>query len=164
MSQDDDIAELAKRFKALGARDPHGWASSQVREGIPQLGRYLFLRQAWALIVAEDDQSWIRAWISSAEREPDAPYAGGGLALKRLKGLGATDDDLTDLVRAFQAELLFGFCYLLDDPDLREPEAADMAWQLFQLGPNEEILEPISGLHESVLETDPTGREMRPRP
>jgi len=164
MTQDEDIAELAKRFEALGARDPEGWASSQIREGLPQLGRYLFLRQAWAMILPEGNPSWIRAWISSAEREPEAPYAGGGLALKRLKAIGATDEELTDLVRAFQAELLFGFCYLLNDPGIHEPEARDVAWRLFELGPNDEILRPIDSLHESVLETDPTGREMRPRP
>jgi hypothetical protein len=39
--------DLAATFRKLGARDPEGWADSQVEEGIPQLARYLFLRQAW---------------------------------------------------------------------------------------------------------------------
>ena len=67
-----------------------------------------------------------------------------------------------------QYELLFRLCYLLSDPSLDEPELADFAWGLYQLKFKDddtvEIVDPIDGLHESVLETDPTGREMRPRP
>jgi len=39
--------ELAALFQKLGARDPDHWARSQVEEGVPQLARFLFLRQAW---------------------------------------------------------------------------------------------------------------------
>jgi len=163
MSEESEIAALARRFEALGARDPRRWAESQIREGIPQLGRYLFLRQAWARVVSEDDPAWIDAWIASAEQRPDEPYAGGGLALKRLRALGASKDDLTDVVRALQAELLFSLCYLLDDPAIEEEDAQDIAWAFVQVGPDGEFLAPLNGLHESVLETDPTGREMRPR-
>jgi hypothetical protein len=38
-----------------------------------------------------------------------------------------------------------------------------MAWALVQIGDDGDVLGNIGGLHESVLETDPTGREMRPR-
>jgi hypothetical protein len=37
-----------------------------------------------------------------------------------------------------------------------------MAWQLMRTNDDGDCLGPIGGLHESVLETDPTGREMRP--
>ena len=43
---DGDIDSLTERFRALGAQEPREWASSQISEGIPQLGRFLFLRQA----------------------------------------------------------------------------------------------------------------------
>lgn len=163
MTHDFDIAELAKRFEALGAPDPRGWAASQVREGIPQLARYLFLRQAWRLIVPDGDTSWIAADVASAERDPVAPYAGVGHALARLRAGGASDSDLTDLVRGKQAELLFALCYLLEDPGLDEPEARDVLWALVQVTEEGEVVGPIPALHESVLETDPTGRELRPR-
>jgi hypothetical protein len=163
MSDDSDIEQLARRFAALGAPDPAGWASSQVREGIPQLARYLFLRQAWRSIVADEDDAWIASDMSAAAREPNAPYAGVGHALQRLKDAGASDTDLTDLVRGKQAELLFSLCYLLEDPGVQEPEGQDVLWALVQVTEAGQILGPISGLHESVLETDPTGREMRPR-
>jgi len=63
-----------------------------------------------------------------------------------------------------QAQLLFHICYLLDDPSIDERELADVGWALVETNAD---LEPtdrvIGGLHESVLETDPSGREMRPR-
>jgi len=47
---------------------------------------------------------------------------------------------------------------------LTEKELSDFAWGLFQLDGDGTPVPPcIGGLHESVLETDPTGREMRPR-
>ena len=51
--------ELTAVFRKLGARDPESWAGSQIREGINQLARFVFLRKAWSLIVKEDDASWI---------------------------------------------------------------------------------------------------------
>jgi hypothetical protein len=159
MTQD----ELAALFHKLGATDPEGWASSQVEEGIPQLARFLFLRQGWRMIVDEDDPSWIGRLIERAEAHPHEPYAGVGHALKKLRGRGATDDEITDVVRGMQAQLLFGFCYLLEDPGDVEPEVADVAWSIVQVDGEGNVLGSIPGLHESVLETDPTGREMRPR-
>jgi hypothetical protein len=162
MASNPDIESLTRRFAALGASDPERWARSQVEEGIPQLARFLFLRQAWQQVVPEDDHAWISAEIAAAADEPDAPLAGVGHALARLKAGGAADGDLTDLVRGMQASLLSGICYLLDDPGLDdEPEAADVSWALCQFTDEGAVV--IDGLHESVLETDPSGREMRPR-
>lgn len=155
--------ELADLFRKLGASDPEGWARSQIEEGIPQLARYLFLRQAWRQVVTEDDESWIDRSIDRASKHPDEPYAGVGHALKRLRASGASDEDLTDLVRGMQAQALFSFCYLLEDPGDVEDEVSDVAWALVQVDDDGKVLEGIGGLHESVLETDPTGREMRPK-
>jgi hypothetical protein len=38
-----------------------------------------------------------------------------------------------------------------------------MSWGLVQLSPDGTPVAVIDGLYESVLATDPTGREMRPR-
>lgn len=154
---------LTALFKKLGARDPAGWARSQLEEDIPQLARFLFLRQAWRAVVDEDETTWITAAISGAESKPNEPYAGVGHALRKLRERGATDRELTDLVRGMQAELLFQLCYLLEDPGEVEPEVADVQWALVQVDDEGNVLANVNGLHESVLETDPTGREMRPR-
>jgi phosphoglycolate phosphatase-like HAD superfamily hydrolase len=155
--------ELAATFRKLGAQDPEDWARSQVEEGLPQLARFLFLRQAWRQIVQEADSSWIDASIDRAKTHPDEPYAGVGHALRKLRARGATNEELTDVVRGMQAQLLFSFCYLLEDPGDVEPEAGDIGWVLAQVDQEGNVLDTIGGLHESVLETDPTGREMRPR-
>jgi hypothetical protein len=155
--------KLAALFQRLGASNPDGWARSQLEEGIPQLARFLFLRQAWRAIIDEGDPTWITAAVARAESKPEQPYAGVGHALRKLRGRGATDEELTDLVRGMQAELLFQLCYLLEDPGNLEPEVADISWCLVQTDDDGKVIARVGGLHESVLETDPTGREMRPR-
>jgi hypothetical protein len=158
-----DQKKLTALFEKLGARDPEGWARSQLEEGIPQLARFLFLRQAWRTVVSEGDSGWIAGAIASAEARPGDPYAGVGHALRSLRARGATNEELTDLVRGMQAELLFQICYLLEDPGELEPDVEDVTWSLVETDEEGNVLDDIRGLHESVLEMDPTGREMRPR-
>jgi hypothetical protein len=150
MSETSEIKRLAELFRKLGASDPEGWARSQVQEGIPQLARFLFLRSAWRCVVSEDDTAWIDQAIGRAEVQPDEPYAGVGHALKSLR------------VRGMQAQVLFHFCYVIADPGVVESEDVKINWALVELDDDGEPRGTIDSLHESVLETDPTGREMRP--
>lgn len=159
---EDDLKRLCLLFKKLGARNPEGWAQSQLSEGIPQVARFLFLRQAWRHIVSDADTSWIDASLNAYKVDSEEPYAAVGRAIEKLQMKGATEKELTDLVRGMQAELLFRFCYLLEDPGEVEEEVSDIAWGLFIVDENDDPVEHLGGLHESVLETDPTGREMRP--
>jgi hypothetical protein len=70
-----------------------------------------------------------------------------------------------------QWNVLAHICQVFDDPylaveDLQMvPELADykFGWGLFELDGEGNLGRPIGGLIESVLETDPSGREMRPR-
>jgi hypothetical protein len=62
--------DLVATFRKLGARDPEGWAQSQLDDGIPQLARYLFLRQAWGKIVKEGEPDWIEASTQRARTHP----------------------------------------------------------------------------------------------
>jgi hypothetical protein len=62
-------------FEKLGAGDADGWARSQLEENIPQLARFLFLRQAWRAIVDEDDSTWITNAITRAESRPHGPLS-----------------------------------------------------------------------------------------
>jgi hypothetical protein len=93
---------------------------------------------------------------------PDEP--GGELqpASSGVLAAGARLEDLTTVVRVMQWWLLAGFCELLDEPADLEREVSDLAWRLVLLDENGVPVKPIDTLHESVLETDPTGREMRP--
>lgn len=156
---------LTELFAQLGARDPEAWASSEVTEGVPQLLRYLFLREAWRYVQAEDDHSWIEEEIESSRAHSDEPYADLGLALARCRESGASEQDLTDIARCLQARAIFNVCYLLTDgPQDAPQELEDVTWGLFRLNESERPVGPaIDCLHESLLELDPTGRGMRPR-
>jgi hypothetical protein len=161
MGRPTEFRELTALFRKLGAKDPESWARSEVEEGINQLGRFLFLRQAWASIFSEDDEGWIDTEIKYARANSSAAGAGLGLALERALVANAARTDLIEIARVAQWQLLHRICYLLDDPSFDEPELADTSWGLFEVDGDGQPIRRIEGLHESVLETDPTGREMR---
>ena len=154
---------LAELFRQLGAREPEQWARSQMSEGIPQLQRFLFLKSAWANVVRDGDSKWIDDEIHSSKSHPERPFAGLGAGLERCRQLGVADRYLIEIARCLQVQMLFNISYLMDHPgDLPAP-LQDMCWGLFQV---DDAGNPfglqIAGLHESVLELEPTGREMRP--
>ena len=156
--------ELVDLFRRLGAPSPEEWADSQVTEGIPQFARFLFLKQAWSNDVPEGSTAWIENAIRSAQARPNDPYAGLGAALARCKAAGASPDDLTEIARCVQAELLFAIAYLLEGPPDDRDIDVDVSWGLFETDQHgHPTTYRIGDLHESVLELDPTGREMRPR-
>lgn len=136
--------ELTELFARLGAPDPAQWAHSQIREGIPQLARYLFLREAWKWVVDAKDVNWIR---DVAAVKDNAPGGTIGPALERLLALGASAEDLTTVAGVMQWGLLSALCYLLDDPGDVEPEVRDIAWQLFQIDERGQPIAPMNGLH-----------------
>jgi len=157
-------AELTQIFKNLGAPSPEAWAGSQVREGIPQLLRFLFLKGAWDTIPAAEDTTWIDEEIDSAAAHPNAPYSGLGQALSRCRERGVADEDLAEIARCLRAQMLYSIGYLMEAPDILPPPLDDVAWGLFQVDDEGRPFgRQIVGLHESVLELDPTGREMRPK-
>ncbi len=72
---------------------------------------------------------------------------------------GVAKQDLVDIARGVQAELLFPFCCQLADPGFSEPEVEDLEWGLFEVDENgDPIPTRIDGLHEDVFDMDPTGR------
>lgn len=164
MSREAKHKRLTMLFRLLGASDPDACARSQLDEGIDHLSRLLFLREAWKNVVPDGDRGWIGDRIEQARKRPDEPFAGTGQALVRLRDHGASDEDLTDLVRGMQAELLFDLCSLIDGGvgDL-EPELEDVSWRLVRVDDADNVVGAVEALHESVLKMDPTRREMRPR-
>jgi hypothetical protein len=161
-----DLQQLTEHFRAMGAFEPDSWAKSQIEEGIPQYARLVFLRQAWKNVITEDETSWIDPLIQESKRRPREPGSGAGPALKRMLAAGASREDIAEVVRIMQWRVLAGLAYQLADPgvvDYPSEELPRVNWTLFEVDENGEPLHPIDGLHESVLDTDPSGREMRPR-
>jgi hypothetical protein len=163
---EEELRRLTEHFRAIGAFDPESWAKSQLEEGIPQYARLVFLRQAWKNVITEGDTSWIDALIQEAARRPRDPGAGAGPALKRMLSAGASREDIAEVVRVTQWQVLAGLAYQLADPGVVEYPSGELPrvnWTLFEVDEDGEPLHPIDGLHESVLDTDPSGREMRPK-
>jgi hypothetical protein len=157
------LAALTRLLEIAGAPNPTAWAKSEVQENIPQLARFMFLRQAWRRIVSEDDTTWIDNHIAASKHNGQSPGASLGPALERCLAKGCSREDLLEVARTAQWQLLFAICYLLSDPSIEEPELQHIAWALVEVDPEGHPGREIGGMHESVLETDPTGREMRPR-
>ena len=166
MSKEKEIQILTEQFRVLGAYRPEDWARSQVEENIPQYARFVFLRHAWEGVISDRDTSWIDEQIEESERRPRAPGAGVGLALKKLITLGATREDISDIVRGMQWLTLAHIAYQLCDPGTVEYPSESLRrvkWSLFETDEEGQPMHLIDGLHESVLDVDPSGREMRPR-
>jgi hypothetical protein len=156
------LAALTRIFEIAGAKNPASWARSELQGKIPQLARFMFLRQAWRRVVSEDDTAWIDTSIAASRHDSEAPGASLGPALERCLANGGSREDLLQVARIAQWQLLHAICYLLSDPSIEEPELQHVAWALVEVDPEGRPGREICALHESVLETDPTGREMRP--
>jgi hypothetical protein len=79
---------------------------------------------------------------------------------------GVSRQDIAEIVRVMQWQVLAGLAYQLSDPGVVEypsEELPQVNWTLFEVDEDGEPLHPIDLLHESVLDTDPSGREMRPK-
>lgn len=66
-----------------------------------------------------------------------------------------------------QWQLLFAMCHQLDDSGIietlpRDGDMPEIGWGLFAVDEDGNPGQCIDGLHESVLEVEPSGREMRP--
>jgi hypothetical protein len=157
------LVALTRLLELAGAPDPAVWAKSEVQENIPQLARFMFLRQAWRRVISEDDTTWIDNQIAWSKKNSKFPGAALGPALERCLDHECSREDLLEIARTAQWKLLHAICYLLSDPSIEEPELQHIAWALVEVDPDGHPGRGIGGLHESVLETDPTGREMRPR-
>jgi hypothetical protein len=157
------MTELVEVLRRLGARSPETVAAAAEGRSAAELARYAFLRQAWQQVLRDDDPFWIDDLVAEAENRPRAPFASAGHALKALRESGAPAETLAQLVRAVQTELFYSLCYLLDDPGVLEDDLADIKWGLFVRDEEGKPGARIEGLAAAVLETDPTGRDGRPK-
>ena len=102
-----------------------------------------FLRQVWdENINGYMAGLWIDNVIKSSGKDSNAPFADLGPVLKRLRGLGASNNELSLIARFAAFEASFGLLYMLGDPGIDDG--------------NYEMM------HESLLGADPSGKEGRP--
>jgi hypothetical protein len=102
-----------------------------------------FLLQIWKEVInAPLQERWIDNLIADADRAPDRPFADLGPVLKRLLQAGASRRDLSLVHRFASYEAVFQTLCMLGDPGID--------------GDNIEMM------HESLLGSDPSGKEGRP--
>jgi hypothetical protein len=144
-SDEDVLAALTQRMAELGARDPGSWARSEIGEDIPQQARYLALRCIWAKALTR----WRDG--STLRRVPE---------LARLLGQGADPDLVAAAVRVVVMEAVGDVIMVIDegyDPDA--PEDAP-GWALAETdGEGNPTGRDVGGLHESLLQLDPSGAQ-----
>jgi len=126
--------ELIGCFEALGAPRPEALARSEVKDNHPQLARFLFLRHCWTETIDawRDDLVWIDNLIAEAIRDPDGQFADAGMALKRLKDLGADPRDLGLIARFIAYEAVFSVVHTLDEGYDPEHEENLPGWALLE--------------------------------
>jgi hypothetical protein len=160
MKTKDELLDLCRR---MDLPDAEALVRSELSENIPQVARHAFLKGAWAGVVPDGDLSWIENAERANPPGSNRPYAGVAEALRKLKKEGADVAAVAEIVRGMQAQLLFHISYLLADPDSVAGNDGTVGWALLEVSEEGEVGRAIDGLHESVLSTDPTGREMRPK-
>lgn len=140
------------------------------------LVRGAFFRGLWDLVIDEDanvdgEPTWIEQWLRWPRSTKKKP-TGVAAAIQRMLDAGVDPDDLTDVVRAMQWDVIFNLAMLLEGEqvaELREkiPELPDFTLRVFdsQLGPRGKVkpLTVLDDLHASLGELDPAGRNGEPR-
>ncbi len=102
-----------------------------------------FLQQCWTQTInGAMQEHWIDNVVREAEKQPEAPFADLGYALRRLLSIGASRRDLSLIYRFAAYETVFGTLQMLSDPGVDGND--------------------IEMLHESLLGADPSGKEGRP--
>jgi hypothetical protein len=160
-SDKGSLEGLTEVFRQAGALDPELWASSQLDEGINQLGRFSFLKSITSEWLKEGDLDWVTNRIQHNYSEPGDPCSQLNNALEEMLDRNVSREAIVDLIRVIQYETLFHVCSTID-----RTYVSDMPvnkWSLYQLDNDNNPGEVINGLHESLLEFDPSGNEMKPR-
>jgi hypothetical protein len=144
-SDEDVLAALTQRMAELGAPEPGSWASSEIREGIPQQARYLVLRRIWA--------NALMPW-----RDPGMLRRNETLA--QLLDRGADPELLAEALRGAVFDAVGDVIMIIDEG--YDPDAPDNApgWTLVETDSDGNATgRQVGGLHESLLEVDPNGVE-----
>jgi hypothetical protein len=156
--------DLVEAFRAMGAADPEGMASSQLDDGVPELHRFAFLKRLWDQVVNPGDTKWIGQTVDQAAAlGEDDPQAAAGPALRRILAAGVEPIDIIKVVWAAQAEMVYNIAFQPDDPGFAVAqlprhggmEEDDAMWGLFAVNEAGKPKQLIEGLHEVWTEIVP---------
>ena len=148
--------KLASIFRRLGADDPESWAESEVEEGIPQLGLFVFLKQAWQNIIDESrPDEWFDKVAEYGKDDPDSHWGQLSRAIDVVLASGVTREQLATLVQLLQYDMLNTMCFQLDDggyeSDINVQDGEEwppVRWSLQLVDDDGNVKDSLDGLHE----------------
>nr|QIY67842.1 hypothetical protein HEP85_40235 [Streptomyces sp. RPA4-2] len=136
---------LCAQFSSLGVTDPVDLIKSEVMEDLPQLARFVLLRNLW--------HGAIDGWTEPGSL--DQLPAG-----QRLLAAGTDREDLVRLVRAVAYEAVFATLDELDAGGDLNVSGVEAGWVVMESGEDGSPTgRTLSGLHEDLLTMDPSGRD-----
>jgi hypothetical protein len=147
----DRALRLAESFRACGCDAPDDWVRSEIDEDFAQLARFIFLRLLW------DDQ--LQPWRDPSTLERFT-------AAKELLESGADAETMLHLCGLVASYAVWRTLTLLDGVWITDlPSDLDLPrWRLMEVNPVSDELtgRDLGGLHESIREVDPEGRDGDP--
>jgi hypothetical protein len=137
------FADLTLRFDAAGAKDALGWAHGELQGKIPQLARFLVLKNL------HDTVTNIPANTDMAADFHPNPEE---ILAEMTAALG--EEKVNKFLTAYGLGLANNFISLLDEGNCNR-EQEKITWGLFELDPEERTLgRRIAGLHEDIVDFD----------
>jgi hypothetical protein len=155
----EERAEADKRMAILsryGASDPLSWVSSEMRENIPQVVRFLILQEIRRVMDrvpfaegegVEESLGSISKTLNIIEILED-----GKSAFERLRDSGAHVEDLLRMGRAINTEAVLDMISILDEGYDPYSDDETMGWALAETVNFELTGRFINALHESILD------------
>lgn len=158
------LEALTAKFAALGAVDSAGWARSEIREDIPQLARFCFLRSLWPKLIDTWTQDMV--WVDRLGDSDTQPFADARAGMSRMRAAGVDTQDVGRVARWVAFETVFGLLHHLGYGCDEDAGDASPGWQLMETDGFDGSLtgRTIDALYEDLLTLDPSGREGRSAP
>ena len=151
----DQKIEILKKFNA---KNPLSWVSSEMRENIPQVARFLFLHRVRSDVI----NGYLPFSIpENADFEKSLPPITrieiGEEAFNRLIASGINQADLVRIARAAACSATFNFVEMLDGISYSDVETVPTSptWELMEVVEENDKRELtgriLDGLHESIF-------------
>lgn len=149
----DKLIAILKRY---GASGPLGWVGSEMRENIPQVARFLILREIRAVMdrlpfadlpVAQKSAATIEKTLDLTKIDQD-----GQAAFQRLADSGANIEDVLRVARAVNVQAVLDMIRILDEGYDSPSEDETLGWALAETDNYELTGRFINALHENILD------------
>jgi hypothetical protein len=123
----------------------------------------IFARSVWLQLPDEEDTRWVRRMAEMPRSEQ--PCGDEGALIKRMLDCGLTEYEIARFAKLACYDAAFSLTYMLGDPGagIEGMKVDRVEWRLFQTSSAGEAREQMYGMHEFLLQLDPSGRDMRPK-